>query len=565
MHRPYPARFFSLFARWSALLGALAIVALYGPSAMRYARDTSAATIHATDVCQHVAPYLDAFRSLTRSEDYVGNYLRACHPIGYRALFTVAASAVDPRPFSKILSGILFAVFIALMAACARPFGGWPASVFVVASALSASVFLERIQGGLVRSFAFPLAAALVYGVLSGRVRWIIGASVAAAAFYQTLAVTGGLFLAALLLVMPAHLRGDAATWDLRRRVIITALVALTMGLLIFPTMYASRDFGPLLTREAMAQYPEAGEEGRNGKRDGVGGTESVLAASRQHAMQAFAAEKPWLHFPRSVRLISHPASAALALLGLAAGVVRRRPAALRLALALCIITATYQLAVALSPLLYLPERYTLFTLPIIALVAIPIGIDALIGRPEGGPRAGQAVALLGALTISLAVQGGPVQSLRALRGTPDMFPAISRLPPDACIAGWPTACDYIPYLSERRVLLSYKTHLTYHRAYVDEMRVRMAAVIAAFCATNNQPIAELHTRFGVTHLFVQKSDLALPPPRYFKPFDSWMADARGTIPQENLALWQLLDRAAVWSDGSSYLLDLSLVPSTVE
>jgi len=544
------------------LLGALALLALYGPSLARHVQQSADPMVMTEDARQHVAPYRDSLRSLSVADDYIGNYLRACHPAGYRALYTAASAVVDPRPFSKVLTYVLFAAFLALLAAGARRAGGWAAAVFAVALALSANIFLDRIAGGLVRSFAYPLAAAFFYGVLRGSARWMIGSSVASAAFYPTLAVMDGITLAALYLAMPSQLRGDASSWSLRRRLATLAGVALTMAALVLPTTYSARDFGPVLSKDAAAQYPEAGEGGRNGNyalADGVYYAEGVFTACARHAGDAFVAgRKKWLAVPRPVLSRSHASCIALAFIGLALAAARRNPAALRLAVAFGVVALSYKLAVALSPRLYLPERYLLFTVPVLALLGIPLGVDAVFAR-DGRARQ---IALLTATVLALAIQGGPIDSLRGTFRYPKEFyghlEAVSRLPPDACIAAWPTSCDFIPYFAGRRVLIAHETHHAFHQAYVEEMRERMAALIAAFCATNIEPVAALRNRYGVTHMLVGRAELGLPPPAYFKPFDEWMATARGNIPEAELTLYRLLDQASVWNDGSTYLLDLS-------
>ena len=538
------------------LLAALAMLAVFGPGLARYAERASDPMVFADDVAQHIAPYLPPLHA--EPADYIHSYLRACHPIGFRSLYTLAASVTDPRPFSKVLAGVLFLAFLVLLAAAAYANGGWAAAAFVVATALSADIFLNRIASGLVRSFAFPLSAAFFCGVLHGRVRWLIGISVLAAAFYPTVAITGGLTLAALLLILPAHLRGDACAWSLRRRMATLAGAAGVMAMLVVPTMLSTRPYGPLLPKNAEAEYPEAGVGGRS--REPVVSAdyaENAALASFHQAGRAFSSSDHWFRLSKSARQRWTSLFIACGFLGLAFAALRRHPAALRLAAASLATVCAYGLSVHFSPHLYLPERYLLFAAPLVTLLGIPLGIHALLVRRT----VFQTPALLAATIALLALVGGPVERRLGMNASTEdlagLATAIAQLPPDACVAGWPTHCDFVPYLTERRVLVSYETHLAFHRAYLDAMRTRMDALISAYCATNIEPVLALRAH-GATHLLVNTAHLDQPP-SYFKPFDDHIAAARGNLARTDLALDRLLDQA-LWTDGENYLLDLALV-----
>jgi hypothetical protein len=542
--------------RLAPWIAAAALAALYAPGLARHLAYAADPLTINDDVTQHVAPYLPAFRALDPGNDYINHYLRACHPIGYRLLYTAAAAVMDPRPFSKILTFALYAAFLAFLAAAAGRSTGWTGALFVVAGGLSADVFLDRMQGGLVRAFAFPLFAAFLYGVLRGRVRWIIGAGLAGAAFYPTIAVTAGLALAVLLLLLPARLRGDAEPWPLQRRILTLGVVASLMAALMTPTVISLRPFGPLLDKHAEARYPEAGPGGRGGDHPSADFDENPARALTTYTAKAFASGRTWLKHDPARLAQSHKASALLALALLAVAVARRDGPALRLAAALATILGTYGLAVAVSPHLYLPERYVLFSLPVIGLAAIPLGIQSLFQQRT----ALKSATLLACTMLLLAVEGGPVEPRlgfcnwpRALKPALD---GVATLPPDAVVAAWPNTCDLVPYATGRRVLVSYETHLAFHERYVLKMRERMNALIAAFSATEPGPIFALRDH-GATHLLVHASQLEADPPYYFHPFDEGIRKARGGTPPEQLALRRLLP-AAVWNADGFYILDLS-------
>jgi hypothetical protein len=92
-------------------------------------------------------------------------------------------------------------------------------------------------------------------------------------------------------------------------------------------------------------------------------------------------------------------------------------------------------------------------------------------------------------------------------------------------------------------------------------MRGRMRALLDALFARDPAPVLRLRDDWGVTHLLVNARILQLPPPRYFRPFDQWIAAARGIVSPLDLEVCRRLEDTCLWSDGSYFLLDLARWP----
>jgi hypothetical protein len=107
------------------------------------------------------------------------------------------------------------------------------------------------------------------------------------------------------------------------------------------------------------------------------------------------------------------------------------------------------------------------------------------------------------------------------------LYAAVARLPPSAVVAGWPDeTTDSVPYLSRRSVLVARETHMPFHLHFTELMRERTRALIAAYYATEPGPLGALRSRYGVTHLLLDRRNFAAPP-LYFAPFE---AEARAAF-----------------------------------
>jgi hypothetical protein len=185
-------------------------------------------------------------------------------------------------------------------------------------------------------------------------------------------------------------------------------------------------------------------------------------------------------------------------------------------------------------------------------------------GKHIGTTKAFRASVALAFCLLLLAAVGGRGSSRAGLNvelGNSSLYEAISKLPADALIAGWPRgAIENVPYASRRTALLTYETHQAFHQRYADEMRQRMRAIIDATLATSNEPLLRLRNEHGVTHILVYLPHLDGARLAYFKPFDGWIEEARRASTGKPLLLQSLADEHAVYRDDSYALVDLRAI-----
>lgn len=549
-------------AAWAAVgLGVAA--AVWGPALAAHERATRAR--FADDACQHVAPFVRAAEAEAASpRGYVDAYWKACLPAGYKALYAAAWKWGSPRGLSHGLPYVLLALFALALAAGGGTFGGAPAAWGCAWVALGSEAFFSRMVGGLPRAFAFPLVAAMAAFAVRGRIGWLVASLVAAFAFYPAVGVAGLLGLGFILL-LPGENRGQAAGWSLGKRAGVLAATGGACFLLALPNFLGLRPYGEGLAPRDYAQYAEAAPGGRLSGADRADFALSPAQCVRIYAPAAFAnAHSPWRKALGLVRVRNVRNGFLWLALGLVAAMLprllRRSAAARRLAAWTAATACAYGFSRAATPLLFMPERHVAYAVPVLAVLWVAAAAAALPGcfRKTADSVHVGGYAALGALGAGILLLGGtprPEQGTVKLHAAP-LYDYLGTLPADAFIAGWPNWMSPVPYVAGRSVLLSYETHLPYHRGYADEMRRRMRDLTAAYFATNAAPLAALRERYGTTHLVVEAAHLERQPPRHFAPFDG---ETRQAFAAGQAGGFETLRRraTAAYDDGARFVLDL--------
>jgi hypothetical protein len=116
-----------------------------------------------------------------------------------------------------------------------------------------------------------------------------------------------------------------------------------------------------------------------------------------------------------------------------------------------------------------------------------------------------------------------------------------------------------VPYLARRTAFVTRETHMPFHRRYTEHMRERMRALVAAYFASDPEPLRALHRRHGVTHLVVERRHFDAPPP-YFEPFGSETRVAFAAGKARGFELLRVVEREKAASVDGFVLIDLSRI-----
>jgi hypothetical protein len=526
------------------------------------------------DVRQQIFPFFRYAGESAFRDDLISDYYLSNLPIGYRSLYTVAGWLGEAETLSKVLPYLLLAVVIAAVVIAARRVSGTVSAVIAAAIVLGCSLYLGRLGGGLPRSFGYPLIALVLASLALGNATALVVVTCVAAAFYPVAAVVAGGVLAAWLLLLPPSARGQAQAWSLKRRVSVIVMTAGICITVLAPTQIGASRFGRVITVDQVAEFPEIGPGGRYIPSDRAPFVPWPKALRTTVDRSLFGSGTPWFPLIRQpIGLVRGNGNAPLQngiteWLGLGSLIVwllaaRRQPAVARLLLVLPTVVLGYVASASVAPLLYLPERYFNYTLPLmVALVvatAVPLTLRLL---SRNGPRPILVGAISFALLLTIGGRGSPTAGIAmCVAPSNPMLEAVAGLPNSALVAGWPLGiADFIPYCAKRRVFVSSETHQAFHLGYTLEMRRRVSALIDAYSAETVEPIVRLYVEFGVTHLVVTNEFTTAAPPRYFRPFDQLIAAAQERLDGRTPKLMTYLDRASVFRDEKGAILALERI-----
>ena len=506
--------------------------------------------------------------------DVLYEYRRATMPIGYKALYAAAAKLGDPRVFSKISPYLLLLSLILLTGYCAYCLAGPAAAWGSTALILSSSIFLERMAGAHPRAFAYPLMAAMLAALISGRPKFLALWTVLSAAFYPVTAVIGASALTSWMCLSPLE-RGDASQWSVQTRwrlLLITA--ALCIGILL-PTILATNRFSPQMRVSDLASYPEYGRDGRyRGEADRPPFGEFWRGAAESLRLGLEAPVRPW-HLPlRRYGDIHNSRLRLLLFLLVAAGlaVLAKQDARLRRILYLpALILMLHTLSKTFAPSLYLPERYLIYVFPLLGVLLVPVALSALPLyftklKKTSWARPCATVFLCSLHLLFFGGRGSHQAGYQIqINKSEWIYPFIATLPPSSVIAGWPgphAVIDNVPYLTGRTAFLTFENHEAYYKGYADEMRRRTRALIAAYYATDSAPLRRLREEYGVTHIIADPKHFKDRPATYFRPFNLSVREEfdRARTSGKTFEILKQKDRIKIYDDSRHFVLDLSKI-----
>jgi hypothetical protein len=555
---------------------------LQGP-ALLASFEYSQAPFHINDDAQQqIYPFYRYLGPGPFDTDYVADYYLACFPLGYWALFAGAARlGIDPTVLSHVLPHLLWLLTAAGLAAVAYRLAGNLPAFCVLALSLGSDAYLERMAGGLPRTFGYPILSLALVGLAYARTGWCVASVLLGALFYPVAGVISGLALVPALL-LPESTGCRVSSRSLRARWALLGTTAALSVAVLLPSLIAGHRFGDPVRPAELSAYPEIGPGGRYGddSRPPFKGflnsipdalEPALLAATNPWSPSARAwligeAAQPWdsRHYRRTLRTLL-----VIVLLG-AAGLLLRERAARRVALLGAASALGYQLAVWAMPYAYLPERYSVYTGALIGTLAVASSSAGFFPRwfDRGRRRWARTSVVAAQVALLLWLFAGRVPEGAGInidfRRHQALLDFIGTLPENAFIAAWPRGItNGIAYAGRRRAFVTFETHQAFHREYIEEMRDRMRALIDAYFATSLGPIEWLRDHYGVTHLMIETSHFERWPPSYFKPFDQWI-DERWQAAQGNeFELPRQISNASVFHFSDYEVLDLSRLRQT--
>lgn len=534
------------------------------------------------DALQHIPPLWYAHERALFSLDYVREYYwNALFPPLFKVTYWVVTFFAEPAAASKIISSVLAFLFVATVTRASWVLAGRASAFVTLLLATGGTLKNFPFMSGLQRGFGTWLCAVMLLCIVEGNIVGL-GATITITALFYPAAAVFGLTALGLVLCLPQRFLNSTRAWTLKRRVITLATVAVSTSLAVVPQLIAGSRYGERLSITHELEFQEWGPNGRYTQGDrGVpmSFTQKFLENSMASLLPGklgrvkhttpendTPVEEPSrneLLYRELILTVVGSLLCALVLVRRAGGGIS--PKAARIGAYIVAIGASFAVATVVFPLLYIPTRYVVITLPALIPVVFPAlwtrGTAALLTfgsartRELSGAVVGVAVlALMG--WFSLSVKPMPTAS-----GHRELLSYIRSLPRESVIAGWPRgSLDTISLFTGRNVLLHEEAHQIFHRDFLLECRKRMRAIVKLYAATDRTAVDELRREYGVTHLLMDRKHLKNTP-SYFAPFKDEIIAARATNMSDSLYLERLAQEAAVFRLQHLVLIDLSKVP----
>lgn len=512
------------------------------------------------DARQQVWPFLGFHDPQLFQGDVVADYYLRCLPTGYQAIYRLTAPLVDPRVTSKVVPYLTYAVLLAGVWLACRGIGGRAAAWLGVFTVLASGVFLERMSGGLPRSFAAALVAVAAAAVVNRKPGWLAATAVAGAAFYPSAGVVLGVTLAGYAMVWP----GLRSPSDGRRRWVLAAglTVATAIGCLAAIALPArgSAAYGGRIGVEDFDRYPEAGFNGR---------FKSQIPTEKR---QSYLRVGSWcvaslVRDVGSPQVMEKPATLLVLFVAMGGGILilTTRPSSCGLVILVVASAATYYAADWLFPALFWPSRYVEHVVPVILVIVGSTSLVEVLKAISGGRVAETtrgALVVVPVMFVLFVLAAAPAKRPGlnvSSHNRAALFEFMNSLPVDAVIAGWPVGwLQSVRYCSGRQVLVDYENHLAFHRRFIEMMRPRARLSIEATLSTEDAALRRLHEEYGVTH-FVHSPRIAEQRPYYFEPFNDLIAELREARADRPYAAERLAQRATVFRERRLVVIDLEM------
>ncbi|MGF1538235.1 MAG: hypothetical protein ACFB4J_17360 [Elainellaceae cyanobacterium] len=494
-------------------------------------------------------------------QDAIADYYTAIQPLGFQALYGLAAAlSIAPLLFAKVVPTALALIATVYLFRVALLIFPVPLSGLLVTLVFNQNIWLkDDLVSATPRAFVYPLFAAFLYYLLRN-MRWLSLLTLGLQGLFypQMMLVSLGLLTLRLLKVRAAkQLQRDIAFWG--------AALVITAGLLVLFSHRTAAQVGPLVSLGDMTTMPEFQADGRR----------EYFGVSPLHF--AFAGASG-LRFPLFPPIICTGALLPLMLRKRWTVPITREVVVLPQLFFSAV--ALFLLAHGLFPRLYLPSRYTFYSLRCLMAIATGLVLTLLLywfcwnWRPQERHwkwREGIQVGLSAALAIAVIVVPAVPAIFLPCHGWvegefPGLYGAIAQTPKETLVASISPEADNVPAFAQRSVLVGREFALPYHSAFYDIMLQRMADLVAAQYSAEVGPLVAFIQTYGVDLWLV---DRQFTEPEYLTQQDWLMRSSIGDqitplalqlAQGRQPALRQFLPTCDVFVDDEHILLDTACI-----
>lgn len=488
--------------------------------------------------------------------DLTADYALSLLPLGYKALFRVVSTTLDPQIFAELLPFVLafctlyFAYAIGYVVTHGSQVGGIAnIGLFLFGATIGFPNFMQIFGGATPRAFGSPILLFGIWALFSRNLYLLSLAFLLAALFYPPvficLVTYSGIVLLIYFIKERRIVKGSS---------ILAGITVICLCLLFWDKLFSSGSQWTLLSLDDLLRMPEYYP----------GGISSVLLFYEDWGMYISNA------FPSNVFLFF-----TVTILFLWRSKFFRLEAVILIISWLLLYTVAYLFLLNLYfPVRYVHRLYYAFyfiVLPSLFLNAINFFKRKIRNySPQWfiHNSIGQRTITI-ILVVGITISSGTLTLLRISKGhggiigsaPGEVYEFLSLLPKNVMIAADPYYADDLPIRTKRKTLvMSEFLASPLHKEIDEEMKARTTAIWGALYASDLKPIQSLRDKYNVDVLLINrqhyKQELLLGKP-LDKIFQKFQADLKGRKP----LLFSLPKETVIFSSGDFVVFDLRRLP----
>lgn len=428
------------------------------------------------------------------TNDIYFQYADYLAPWGYKSLyFLLAFFFNNPVYIGKIL-GILLYVFSGI---CIFRLGKSLQDAYVGLTAFALFILfpmhLERFVGGFERAFAYPLLLLFIHYLYHLRIGKCSLLLILQILFYPVMAVLSYALLCAALCFSVEEIRRRYPP----QKIAALILAPLLLGVIFLGVKQATKPefLGDLITKNAMYQDRAFWKDGRD----------PYLPIK---PLTAVIKDKFLFHTSLGFFMLFCAVTCAISLRDKNREETRKYRF---LFIFFLVSIALYKLAAVFLFRLYIPERYTDFSLPLIHILLVSSGAGACISACK--KRYAKIIGMV--LVLGLAgfchkgsIKQGIGNPVREQRREP-LYRFLASLPENTLIAANPFLSDNIKTFSRRKVFITYEQAQHWFTGYTAIIDQRAMDFFKIYYSDSGREAYELCKANGIEYLVIHLSDLS--------------------------------------------------------
>lgn len=516
--------------------------------------------------------------------DPIADYYRAIAPLGFKALYWGAAKlGIAPLTLAAFLPTVLAVVTTGYLFGLTLQLVPQPGAAFLSVLLLNQNIWLkDDLVSASPRAFVYPLFAAFLYYLARRSPLCLVCVALLGVFYPQVMLVSVGILSLRLVVWKGRSLRlsGDPWNW----RIWVAGLLCAGATILLYK-LTVSADVGAIATAAQMQAMPEFGAAGRR-TYFGVEPLQFWFAGASGLRLPLFPpiilVGLSWAilggakRSPKSPNCLSpepfrKPFSPDLS--------TTLNPDLSLLAQVVLASLGLFLLAHLLFPTLYLPSRYTFYSLRVVLAIASGIVLAMVCGwswrwftthTPLNLRQKFIAgVGILFAIAV-VVVPAIPPLFLSChswvIGAHPSLYQFLANQPKSIRIASLSPEADNLPAFAQRSVLTGQEFALAYHPRFYQVIQQRTADLIRAQYSPHRNDLTTIIQRDSIDFWLL---DRPFANPHYLQNQDwlihsSFQATTQAAIAQLQAgtrpAIAQSLNNCTAWADEELLLLDAKCV-----